>query len=157
MPCRPGTSYGFISLQETCNPALPLTICAAANNRSISWGLASLRQPSWGWLNAPGRPLGSNCDTSLIKSKWMAWLGPTETRRASGPNHPWLRKLWLKKKKSQFLLSVLANHYSDRFREIQTTQSQYVAINLANNFTAWAWWANPTQSRKKRWGYQANN
>lgn len=70
---------------------------------------------------------------------------------------PMTQKAVVEKKKSQFLLSVLANHYSDRFREIQTTQSQYVAINLANNFTAWAWWANPTQSRKKRWGYQANN
>jgi hypothetical protein len=40
-----------------------------------------------------------------------------------------------KKNHSLFLLSVLANHYSDRFREIQTTQSQHVAINLANNFT----------------------
>lgn len=42
-----------------------------------------------------------------------------------------------KKNYSLFLLSVLANHYCDRFREIQTTQSQYVAIHLANNFTAW--------------------
>ena len=41
-----------------------------------------------------------------------------------------------KKNYSLFLLSVLANHYSDKFRETQTTQSQYVAIHLANNFTA---------------------
>lgn len=41
-----------------------------------------------------------------------------------------------KKNHSLFLVSILANHYNDRFRETQTTQSQYVAINLTNNFTA---------------------
>lgn len=109
--------------QKSWNPVLTTNELHPCKKSRTLWGInLPTCKPNGGELNTPAGSPVTNSDSSLINRTWVPCLVPrllypegykrpatcdSESHGCKG-----------KKKISLFLLSVLANHYTDRFREI---------------------------------------